>query len=279
MKRLTLVAVPLVCATLFTARAQQQPDLPSGSASSAATTAPSQISLKTAEARAQILMAQKSYAAALDAYKQILLQDPRNAEVLNQAGIAYQGLGELDRAEHFYKLAARADKTYASPVNNLGTVEFERKNYGKATHYYEKAILIGTGTPTLELNLGVLYLNLGYAYFAREQYPLALDSFAKALTFDPDVFGAGGQGSSILEERSARDPGLLFFLVARVYAKNGDAERTAHYLKIARDDGYAKIRSVLTDPDFAAVINDPRVQDVLAHPPAYAPEAKKPSSL
>ncbi len=272
MKRLILIAIPLIWAALGSAAAPQAPSPAPHGAAPAAAAPPQRTPLQIAEIRAQILMAQKDYAAALVVYQQILLQDPKNAKALNQAGIAYQELGGLDSAERYYKKAMRADKTFSSPVCNFGTVEFERRNYDKAISLYKRAIVIGGDTSSL-------YMNLGYAYFSSEQYVLAMDSFAKALALDPNAFEPGGEGGSSLEERSTEDPGLFYFLIAKTYAKKGDAERTAHYLKIARDDGYDKFRSAMTDPDFAAVINDPRVQDVLQLPPSYAPEPKKSSSL
>ena len=223
-------------------------------------------------------MVHKDYAAALAAYHQILLQNPKNAQALNQTGIAHQELDELDRAEHFYKLAARADKTFSSPVSNLGTVEYEQQNYGSAISYYKKAISIATATPRLDMDLDTLYMNLGYAYFADKQYSQAADSFSRALALNPHAFATGGQGGATLEERSTQDPGLFFFMVAKIYAKKGDAEHASHYLKIARDDGYEKFRSAVTDPDFASVINDARVQEVLTMPPSYAPRTENTSS-
>jgi len=279
MTRLTLFTIPLIFSFGGTAAARHIPRPAQNSASPAVAAPPQKTPLRAAEMHAQILMAQKDYAAAIDAYGQIIRQDPKNAKALNQMGIAYQELGEFDMAERSYKRAMRAGKTFASPVSNLGTIEYEKKNYRKAIRYYKKAILVSNAAPKFDPNLGTLYLNLGSAYVASEQYPLATESFAKALALDPHVLESGGEGGSLLDERSPNDPGLFFFLLAKTYAKKGDAERTAHYLKIARDDGYEKFRSATTDPDFSAVINDPRVQEVLTVAPSYAPEPRKSSSL
>ena len=70
-------------------------------------------------------------------------------------------------------------------------------------------------------------------------------------------------------QRTAPDPGLFNFLLAKFYAKAGDAERAAHYLKLSRDYGYKEFRSAEKDPEFASVIKDPRVQEVLKVPPSY----------
>jgi tetratricopeptide (TPR) repeat protein len=120
-----------------------------------------------------------------------------------------------------------------------------------------------------------VYSNLGYAYFANKQYPEAMNSFQKALALDPTVFDRRGQGGTVVQQRSTPDPGLFYFFVAKTYAQAGDAERAAHYLKLARDDGYAEFLSAQSDPAFARVIKDPGVQEVLHQAPSYASSAKK----
>ena len=46
-------------------------------------------------------------------------------------------------------------------------------------------------------------------------------------------------------------------------------------MKLARDDGYKDFLSAEKDPDFAKVIKDPRVQEVLQVPPSYARDSKE----
>ena len=83
---------------------------------------------------------------------------------------------------------------------------------------------------------------------------------------------------TILQQRTAPDQGMFNFMLAKFYAKNGDAERAAHYLKLSRDYGYKEFCSAEKDPEFAAVIKDPRVQEVLQIPPSYDDQAQKPIS-
>ncbi|MGA9593280.1 MAG: hypothetical protein WBS18_09295, partial [Candidatus Acidiferrales bacterium] len=73
---------------------------------------------------------------------------------------------------------------------------------------------------------------------------------------------------------TSTDPGLFYYFVAKTYAGAGDAEEAAHFLKLARDDGYTGFLSAQTDPAFAKVIKDPRVQEVLVVPPSYARDRK-----
>jgi tetratricopeptide (TPR) repeat protein len=223
---------------------------------------------EAAEMRADILMARKEYSQAVGAYTQILATDPKDAALMNKVGVAYQQLGDLDRAERFYKHAMHADKKFASAANNCGTIEYEKKHYSKAIGLYDKALVLRADLPTV-------YSNLGYAYFADKQYPHAMDSFQKALALDPTIFDRRGLGGTVVQQRTTTDPGLFYFFVAKTYAQAGDAERAAHYIKLARDDGYAGFLSAQTDPAFAKVIKDPALQEVLHEPPSYAGTTKK----
>jgi tetratricopeptide (TPR) repeat protein len=224
---------------------------------------------QVAEMRAGLLMARKEYAEAAKAYQTILIDDPHNATLLNYVGMAYEQLDENEQAEHYYKLSAKADKTSSNALNNLGTVEYAEKRYGRAIKYYKKAITTGNALPTV-------YTNLGYAYCGIKEYPKALEDFSKALALDPDVFEHKGASGSVMQQRSSPDPGSLHYTLAKSYAKIGDAERTARYLKMARDEGYKEFRAAEKDPEFAKVIKDPRVQEVLKVQPAYAAEPPKP---
>jgi tetratricopeptide (TPR) repeat protein len=236
---------------------------------SAQTTVPSPAAQRDRlEMRGDILMARKEFPSAITMYSQILLVEPKNAEVMNKIGVAYQQIGDLERSGRFYKKAMRADKDFASAVNNYGTVEYEKKHYGKAISLYKKAV-------ALRPEMATLYSNLGYAYFCNKEYPEAMTTFEKALALDPTVFDHKPNGGTVVQQRSTPDPGLFYFFVAKSYAQRGDADRAAHYLKLARDDGYPNLLSAQTDPGFAKVIKDPGVQEVLHVAPAYAATSKK----
>jgi tetratricopeptide (TPR) repeat protein len=221
-----------------------------------------------AEGRADLFMVQKDYSAALAAYKDVLRNNPKNATLLNKAGIACQQLGNVNDAERFYRQAFRADKKFGSAMNNIGTLDYQRSRYGKAIKSYKKAIEIYPASASI-------YSNLGYAYYANKQYPEAMQAFGKALTLDATIFEHKGGTGSLLQQRSAPDPGLFYFLLAKSFAKTGDAERAAHYLKLSRDDGYKDFALAAKDPEFATVIKDPRVQEVLRVQPSYGQDPQK----
>jgi tetratricopeptide (TPR) repeat protein len=271
MIRLALFAVPFVLIA-GTLRAQQVPQAPLGTTpADTASESPTYRAMtpqEKNEMRAELFMARKEYEEAVKAYKIVLIDDPHNAKVLNFVGMAYQQIGDGEQAERYYKLAVRADKKDPNALNNLGTVEYSEQRYGKAIKYYQKAIDRGNAAATV-------YTNLGYAYCSVKEYPKAMAVFGQALALDPEVFDHKGNAGSVLQQRSAPDPGALHFMLAKSYGKIGDAERAARYLKMSRDEGYKEFRTAERDPDFAKVIKDPRLQEVLQVQPAYASEPQK----
>lgn len=267
MRRSLLFSVPLVFLLAGPAQAQQTSDA-SPASSDSNTSIDNMTPRQAAELRADILMARKEFVEAIRAYDDILRTTPNDAGVLNKVGVAYQQLGDLNRAEHYYKKTMHVDKTFASAVNNVGTVEYEKQHYGKAIDYYKKALL-------LHSEMGAVYSNLAYAYVEDKKFPEAMDAFRNALAIDPTIFDRKGGNGTVIQQRTSTDPGLFYFLAAKSYAIAGDAERAARYLKLSRDDGYKAFSSAQTDPAFAKVIKDPRVQEVLTVAPSYATDRGK----
>lgn len=215
------------------------------------------------ELRADILMARKLYPEAIKSYEHLVKTDPKDAVLLNKLGVAYEVFGNDSRAENAYKRAIKVDKTYASAYNNVGTVEYSRHKYSHAITWYDKTL-------ALSPDMATVYCNLGYAYFSDKKYPEAMSAFEHAIRLDPQIMAEHGDNGSIIQQRGTTDPGLFYFFVARAYAQMANAERCAHYLKMARDEGYVKFVSAKTDPTFSKVISDPQVQAVFVPVPELA---------
>jgi tetratricopeptide (TPR) repeat protein len=283
MRRIVFFAVPLLSVPLFvmvpSALAQQvtpasteattpQTDSSQAGPVYAGPPKPELTPRQAAELKGDVFMARKDFDEAVAAYEAILVTEPKNAQILNKTGVAYQEIGNLNRSERYYRKSMKCDKNFASPINNLGTVEYEKKHYSKAIVLYQRALVLKMETSTI-------YSNLGYAYFGNKQYPEAMATFDKALALDPELFERKSGFGTIIQQRTSTDPGLFNFIVAKSYAALGDAERAAHFLKLARDDGYKDFRSAETDPAFAKVIKDPRMQEVLNVMPSYQSDAKR----
>jgi tetratricopeptide (TPR) repeat protein len=113
------------------------------------------------------------------------------------------------------------DPKYADAQNNIGTIWYQRKKFGKAIRSYQKAIKLRT-------DMAVLYSNLGYAYFGEKKYEESIGAFRQALALDPQCFEHNSSRSgSLLQDRSVSDRGRFYFLLAKSFAQAGNIERSA----------------------------------------------------
>jgi tetratricopeptide (TPR) repeat protein len=226
--------------------------------------APAQVSAQAAgpkqltpEELADILMARKEYREAAFSYKKLADQNPTNPVYWNKLGIALHQQSELSGALKFYQQAVKVNPKYADAQNNIGTIWYQRKKYGKAVRAYERAI-------KLRSDMAVLYSNLGYAYFGEKKYEESIASFRHALALDPQLFEHSSHGGSLLQDRSVSDRGRFYFLLAKSFAEAGNFERSLVYLRKAKEEGFASMNDVKTDPSFSAVLKLPETQELLA---------------
>jgi len=226
--------------------------------------APAQVSAQSAVPRqltpeelADILMARKEYREAAFSYKKLADQNPTNPVYWNKLGIALHQQSELSGALKFYQQAVKVNPKYADAQNNIGTIWYQRKKYGKAVRAYERAI-------KLRSDMAVLYSNLGYAYFGEKKYEESIASFRHALALDPQLFEHSSHGGSLLQDRSVSDRGRFYFLLAKSFAEAGNFERSLIYLRKAKEEGFASMNDVKTDPSFSAVLKLPETQELLA---------------
>jgi len=212
----------------------------------------------TPEELADILMARKEYREAAFSYKKLADENPRNPVYWNKLGIALHQQSELSGALKFYQQAVKVNPHYADAQNNIGTVWYQRKKFGKAIRAYERAI-------KLRSDMAVLYSNLGYAYFGEKKYEQSIASFRQALALDPQLFEHNSsRGGSLLQDRSVSDRGRFYFLLAKSFAEAGNFERSLVYLRKAKEEGFASMNDVKTDPSFSAMLKLPETQEILA---------------
>lgn len=221
----------------------------------------------TDEEMGDLYMIRKDYREAALVFKRLSDAAPQNAVYFNKLGISLHQQGALTMALKYYERAVKVDPRYADAQNNVGTVWYQRKRYGKAIRAYQKAI-------NMRKDMPVLYSNLAYAYFEDKKYEESLKSFREALALDPKLFEQNGsRAGSILQDRSVDDRGRFYFMLAKSFAESGNYERCILYLRKAKEEGYATFAADLKkDQDFAAVMKDPGVLDLLAPKPDYVAE-------
>jgi len=212
----------------------------------------------SAEEMADILMARKDYREAAFSYKRLVDANPRNAIYWNKLGIALHQQEELSGALKSYQQAVKVNPQYADAENNIGTIWYQRKKYGKAIRAYQHAI-------KMRSDMAVLYSNLGYAYFGEKKYQDSIACFRQTLAIDPQFFERGSsRGGSVLQDRSVSDRGRFYFLLAKSFAEAGNFDRSLVYLRKAKEEGFASMNDVKTDPSFSAMLKLPETQEILA---------------
>ena len=263
-----------LCLVLFALPAlAQSPLFPPAPASDDTATAPPQLrraapppanaSAQELEARGDALRGEKSYADAIDYYRAALTQSD-SAVLHNKIGMAHLRMLHRDQARKEFERAIKRDPLYAAAYNNLGVVNYMQGDYKRAIRRYLKA---------LELNQesAPFHSNLGSAYFARKEYDKASAAYLRALELDPDIFEHQSDTGVAAHMVSAADRARFSYVIAKMYAKTGNADRCLLYLKKAIEDGYAGINDVYKDEEFSEVRKDPRFTELMASKPVAVP--------
>jgi tetratricopeptide (TPR) repeat protein len=214
------------------------------------------------EKRGDELRAEKAYLDALDYYRVALKKKPNDAVLLNKLGIAEIGLLHWKEAGKNFERSIKANRNYPEAYNNLGVIRYEEKKYGKAIKQYEKAI-------KLRNDAASYYSNLGAAYFATKQFEKANSAYGQALQLDPDIFERVSRAGVAAQLSSPEDRAHFDYVLAKLYAKIGNLDRSLVYLGRALEEGYKGIDDVYKEAEFAELRKDPRfVQLMAARPPA-----------
>jgi tetratricopeptide (TPR) repeat protein len=209
------------------------------------------------ETRGDIYMARKMYREAIDMYR---LGSPDSPVLNNKIGIAFHQMLQLDLAKKNYQRAIKLDSKYSEAINNLGTIYYARKDYGRAIKYYKRALKDGPSSASV-------YSNLGSAYFSRKDYKTATECYQHALELDPDVFEHRSNFGTLMMERNVEERATFHLYMAKMYAKTGANERALIYLRKALEEG-VKDRGKIPDiPEFAALKTDPAFLQLLAENP------------
>jgi len=197
----------------------------------------------TLEDRADLFMARKAYADAVDYYHRALAAKGRtNAALWNKLGIAQQQQMNYREARKAYKEAIRRDKDFSEPWNNLGTTYYLEDKPKKSLKYYRQAIKLNPSAASFHLNLGT-------AYYRQKKVILAIEEYRTALMLDPNVLTDRSTLGTVMQPRGLTDVKFYFYM-AKVYASLGRAEEAVRYLRRSFEDGFDDLKLLDDDPDF-----------------------------
>ncbi len=217
------------------------------------------------ENRGDQLRQEKAYADALDYYRAAIHKDQHIAHLYNKAGIAELMIQRYKESQKDFEHAIKLDRTLADAYNNLGVTRYQEKKYSKAINEYEKAI-------QLRQDSASFFSNLGAAYYMKKDWDLAAQAYGHALQLDPDIFGRISHSGVTAQLPSPQDRARFDYLVAKLYAKQGDPDRSLQYLRRCLEEGYKGIADVYKDPEFSSLRNDARFTQLMANRPPSIPE-------
>ncbi len=208
------------------------------------------------EARGDSLRQQKMYEQALVFYRAALKLDKNNAKINNKAGIAELQLNDTSDARRYFERAAKLNKTYADAINNLGVVAYLRKDYGRAVKEYKRALALDETNPSFHSNLGT-------AWFEQKKYDKAMIEFARALQLDPEILLRSSSFGVSARIATPEERAYYSYVLAKLYARAGDVERSLHCLQMAKEQGYNKLRDVYKEQECASMRSDPRLTQIV----------------
>jgi len=203
--------------------------------------------------RAAAHVARGRYTAAVEEYRKALEVTPNDATVHNKLGICYQHLGSDAQARREYDRALQIDPGYAEVWNNIGTLEQAGRRFKPAVRAYKKAIETKPGLATPWKNLGNAYLALG-------RVQEAFEAFQESFRLDPTVL-LDSQGPGI--PAAGVDAATQGYYLAKLLAANGQTDAALEFLRRAKEAGFRDFSRVRSDPDFRAVVADPRFKELV----------------
>jgi tetratricopeptide (TPR) repeat protein len=197
--------------------------------------------------RANGHMAQGGYRSALGEYLHALPAQRNDPVIHNKLGICYQNLKDAAGARAAYLRALELDPRYAEAWNNLATLEQSARRFPQAVEAYKKAISVKPGVANFWKNLASAHLSMGREAAAYQAYREAYRLDPTILERQPRAVDAAGV-----------DAAAQAYYLAKILAADGQTDAALAHLRRARDAGFRDFARVEADPDFRAVVADPR---------------------
>jgi tetratricopeptide (TPR) repeat protein len=210
---------------------------------------------KAEEEKGDLDRAHRRYEAALYHYSAAVRVNRQDAVLNNKLGIVELKLNEKKAARKYFTQALKYDPHNSSVLNNLGAVAYLDKKYKVAANYFKQALALDELSASTHLNLAEAWMGMSEIDRAMMEYTRALELDADILTNRTD----GVQAQLATPEQRAR----ISYLLAKAYAKRGNADGALEYLSRAKEGHYPDLAKVYTDPEFALLWKDPRLAKIV----------------
>lgn len=154
---------------------------------------------------------QGNYNKAEEYYKQAIAKDPTHKWALYNIGLVYKALSKYDSAIEYYQKALKIDSNYADAFNGIGVVYYALNKYDLSEEYYLKAIKADNKLPFAHYNMALVMEK-------KNNTPKAKEYYEKAIELDP-TYSSAHNGLGI------------------VYYNDGDYDKAMyHYQKALASD-------------------------------------------
>jgi len=211
------------------------------------------------EKAGDLARAAKDYGQAIFYFQAAVRKDKKNAVLYNKLGLSYLKQGSLTDARVNFEKATKRNGKYADAFNNVGAVYYVQKNNGSAARYFKKALALDETRP-------VFHVNLGAAWFSQNKVDRAIAEYSRALQLDPESLSQNNRGGVAAQISSPEERARYDYMLAKIYARLGNAEECLHCLKRAKEGGYHNIANVYKDKEFSRLVQDPRLSEIVPPP-------------
>lgn len=153
------------------------------------------------------------------------IKDPKISSTYNNIGVAYERLGQLEKATKFQLLALKEKEQQgnqlkiSNTLNNLGIIYRKRELYDSSFYYYDRALNTALKTENLS-QISNAYNNLGFLFFTQEKATEAEDYYNKAINIKQKL-------GKTFELRNS------YSNLCKLYLKKGNTAKAKEYFDLA----------------------------------------------
>ena len=198
---------------------------------------------------------QGDYRGAVVHFERAISLNPNSDKARNLRGVAYLNLKNYPAAMRDFQKAISLNPDYSEAYNNLGGVYFLRQRLEEAEEMFRKALSLAPDSiPTL-YSLGTLLILQG-------RFEEGSRYLARGIDLDPDYLETHKTLTADIRS-PASEQSEVCFTYARIYASNGDVEKTLEFLEKAKRAGFTDWQRVSSEKEFEKVRDDPKIKDFL----------------
>lgn len=117
--------------------------------------------------------------AAISTFEEAVLLQPKNEELMINAGDFYLQINKTDDAEKMYTNVLSVNESNENAYLGLGQLETQKGNWEKAAQFFEKALELNPENTNVAFNIGVSFYN-------QEKYQEAVPFLKRTLETEPD---------------------------------------------------------------------------------------------